>query len=359
MRDSKLSIIYALVGVAALALLVYLFGFSADRSVSDLQGSEASITDPVDLSSESSYDRENIQRLLDRNGLTTDSTKASINTDLILSGGPGKDGIPSIDEPVFTTVQEADDTIKEDTRGVYLSINGDTRFYPYNILVWHELVNDTVGGERVVVSFCPLCGSAVVFSSEVNGEDVDFGVSGLLFESNLLMYDRETETLWSQIIGEAVIGEHTGEKLEILDMRLMTFDEFTQLAPGGKVLSTDTGYRRDYERYPYGSYDTNDEIIFPVQNEDKRFFAKEVFYIINTDDRSVAFKLDQLEREEVAEVEFVNDDEESVSVTAQYDSSTKEITVTDDTGRSYPGFFGMWFSWADHHQEDGVVWGEE
>ena len=158
---------------------------------------------------------EDFEQAFIRDGLKTNSAIRSIDLKLVLGGGPGKDGIPSIDSPTFTNIANADSTITDETLGLYVKAGGVEKFYPYNVLVWHEIVNDVVGGTPLVVTFCPLCGSAIVFDATYDGEAHDFGVSGKLYDSNLLMYDRDTESLWSQIIGEAVVGDETGKKLTI------------------------------------------------------------------------------------------------------------------------------------------------
>jgi len=140
----------------------------------------------------------------------TGGTKHSIPLDEILSGGPPKDGIPAINDPKFITTEEADKFLDDSSVGLGLTLNGINRFYPYLVLVWHELANDNIGGQAVLVSYCPLCATGVVFDSKVGGEDQEFGVSGKLWQSNLLMYNRtgneDTESLWSQVLGEAVVG---------------------------------------------------------------------------------------------------------------------------------------------------------
>ncbi len=132
-------------------------------------------------------------------GLQTDTSQALIPLDEILGGGPGKDGIPALSGESITFVKPAEaTTVPEDSLGILLEGEKENRFYPYTVLVWHEIVNDTFDGQEVVVTFCPLCGSAIVYNREVDGEVLDFGVSGKLWQSNLLMFDRSTETLWSR-----------------------------------------------------------------------------------------------------------------------------------------------------------------
>lgn len=190
-------------------------------------------------------------------GWRTDFTRASVPGREFQSGGPGKDGIPAIDHPQFIPV--ADATFLDDREPVLaLVVNGDARAYPVQILIWHELANDVVGGEPVAVSYCPLCNSSVVFKRNVQGQVYDFGVSGLLRNSDLVMYDRQSESWWQQITGEALVGALVGTRLEAVPSSTISFGDFRAAYPGGNVLSRDTGFHRDYGRNPYQSYDDND-----------------------------------------------------------------------------------------------------
>ncbi len=281
-------------------------------------------------------------------GLLTNTDIHSIDLSEVLNGGPGKDGIPSIDNPTFISIQEADKIEDGETEGLAVSINGEHRFYPYTILVWHEIVNDTVGGKDISVTFCPLCGSGIVFDRTLEGGLTTFGVSGLLWESNLLMYDRATETLWSQAKGEAVVGEQTGEKLTVLDSDLISFESFKNKYPNGEVLSRKTGYTRAYGFYPYGDYEQNDTYIFPISNTDTRFDGKELMYVVPLTNSSAAFPRAALLTEGSATLTT----DEGV-LTAQTNDGS--ITVLKD-GVVLPGYHEMWFSWATHNAEGGFVW---
>jgi hypothetical protein len=184
----------------------------------------------------------------------TDFDKRSISPTEVISGGPGKDGIPAIDTPRFVPVSEGS-FLGEKEPVVSLVIAGDARAYPLQILIWHEIVNDTVGGTPVSVTFCPLCNSAVVFDRRLDGRILDFGVSGFLRHSDLIMYDRQTESWWQQINGEAVVGEYTGRRLEFLPAAIVSWADFVRAFPDGKVLSRQTGYLRNYGENPYVGYD--------------------------------------------------------------------------------------------------------
>lgn len=276
-------------------------------------------------------------------GLSTNTAKASIPLEKVLDGGPGKDGIPALTNPKFISIKEAEKSIKDDMDGLVVSVGNTVKFYPYSIMVWHEIVNDVVDGKSLVITFCPLCGSAIVFDTPDQ-----LGVSGKLYESNLLMYDKKTESLWSQSIGTAVVGDRTGEKLTVYSSQVLSFKTFKTKWPNGKVMSTDTGFSRNYDLYPYGDYDKNDDIFFPISIKDTRFPAKEIMYVVNAHNHSVAFPVKQLSESSVS-VDVNGNKVVGVIIDG-------EIVIKDASDKVLPGYHEMWFSWAIHHQEDGVVW---
>ncbi len=189
-------------------------------------------------------------------GWDTDWNRHTIAYDELLSGGPPRDGIPPIDDPVFISQDEAAEWLAGNEPVIALERNGDARAYPLQILTWHEIVNDTVGGDPVVVTFCPLCNSAIVFERVVDGEVTTFGTSGLLRFSDLVMWDRATESLWQQFTGEGIVGTHAGRQLAFLPSALVSFDDFREAYPDGLVLSRQTGHNRAYGQNPYVGYDT-------------------------------------------------------------------------------------------------------
>jgi hypothetical protein len=184
----------------------------------------------------------------------TDFSKSSIGWHEIVSGGPPKDGIPSIDNPKFTAAAE-DNKLAAKEAVIGLEVNGDARAYPLRILIWHEIVNDTVGGVPVTVTYCPLCNSAVVFDRRVPPHVLDFGTTGKLRNSDLVMYDRQTESWWQQFTGEAIVGALTGAELKLVPARLESFAEFKARHPDGKLLVPNDPRTRDYGRNPYVGYD--------------------------------------------------------------------------------------------------------
>ncbi|MEM1128018.1 MAG: DUF3179 domain-containing protein [Bacteroidota bacterium] len=188
-------------------------------------------------------------------GFRTDLSRSAIDLADLQAGGPPKDGIPSIQEPVFIAPEAAADWLAGREPVVALAVNGVARAYPLQVLIWHEIVNDVIGGTPVAVTFCPLCYSALAFERTVDGTVLSLGVSGLLRHSDMVMYDRQTETLWQQITGEAIVGTYLGTILNPVPAQILSFDQFRAAYPTGQVLSRDTGHQRPYGRNPYVGYD--------------------------------------------------------------------------------------------------------
>lgn len=200
-------------------------------------------------------------------GFDTNFDKRSIDLNELIDGGPGKDGIPSIDNPNFVAQEEAAEWLRDNEPVISLEINGEARAYPIQILMWHEITNDELGGVPVAVTFCPLCYSAIVFDRRHNGEVLEFGVSGLLRHSDMIMFDRKTESLWQQFSGEALVGDYTGDFLTIVPSQLISFDQFREAHPNAEVLSRETGHRRNYGENPYAGYDDINNSPFLLQEE--------------------------------------------------------------------------------------------
>ncbi|MCZ6679846.1 MAG: DUF3179 domain-containing protein [Candidatus Poribacteria bacterium] len=301
----------------------------------------------------------------------------SIPLNEIHDGGPGKDGIPALTNPELLTAGGGDGYLRDTDLVIGVTFDGESRAYPIRILNWHELVNDRVGGRNILVSYCPLCGTGIVFDSRINGEVHTFGVSGLLYNSDLLMYERDTEqgSLWAQLLGEAVVGPLTGTKLEMLPSVQTTWEEWKALHPDTMVLDVKTGHARDYRTNPYVGYDQASGTYFPVANKDDRLFSKEWIYGITIEDSQKAYKLESLKAQGV-----VNDslgganlvlitDERSGSVrayqrgnhtfageaTAIHDASNLRWEINEDalvnlkTGERLERIAGVnsfWFGWV-------------
>lgn len=188
----------------------------------------------------------------------------------IISGGPPPDGIQPIDSPCFDDVATADQWLEPQSPVMVVEVDGDRRAYPLAIMTQHEIANDVIGGEPVVVTYCPLCNSGLAFFREVDGTLLDFGTSGRLFQANLVMYDRQTRTLWSQFQGHAVVGELVPAELERLSTALLSWEEFRESTPDGLVLSRQSVPGRTYGRNPYPGYDdAGDSFLFRGPRDDR------------------------------------------------------------------------------------------
>ena len=194
-----------------------------------------------------------------------------VDLDEIQSGGPPKDGIPPVDEPEFDSVVEANEWLNPREPVVVVSINGTTKAYPIQILIWHEIVNDSVAGVPVSVTFCPLCNATIVFDRRMDGEVLDFGTTGRLRKSDLVMYDRQTETWWQQLTGRAIVGKKAGTVLHRIPASIVAYEDFRDTYADAQVLSRRTGYNRAYGNNPYRGYDTiNDQPFLFFDPVDKR-----------------------------------------------------------------------------------------
>ena len=217
----------------------------------------------------------------------------------IRSGGPPPDGIPSIDEPVFVTASDVD-FLAENEPVLVVDIDGDVRAYPVQILMWHEIVNDTVGGIPVAVTYCPLCNSALAYDRRIDDRIMEFGTSGLLWNSALVMYDRQTETLWSHFTGEGIVGELTGVELEVFPVATVPWNVWRDANPDGLVLSRDTGFDRDYGRNPYPGYDDVNSQPFLFEGDvDGRYTAMTRIVGIERDGEALGLPLVTLQDQRV------------------------------------------------------------
>jgi hypothetical protein len=221
---------------------------------------------------------------------TAGTAQWSIPRGNVVDGGPGKDGIPSIDTPNFQAaagITQVDDNMLV----IGVRYDGETRAYPHDILNWHEIVNDGNAASPFVVSFCPLTGSAVAWQSNPMSGDPTFGVSGLLFESNLILYDRETDSHWSQMLEASVEGLRIGERPPGIQVIETTMATWREMYPASLVMTRDTGYSRDYDLTPYPQYTTNTDLLFSVSNLDSRLHPKERVIGITTRTENKAYQI--------------------------------------------------------------------
>ncbi|MEL6987380.1 MAG: DUF3179 domain-containing protein [Bacteroidota bacterium] len=219
----------------------------------------------------------------------------TISSSDIYAGGPKKDGIPSIDDPIFI---KADLTSylndKEFVLGVY--INGIAKAYPINILNYHEIVNDQFGEDAIAITYCPLCNSGIVFNTSINGQTLQFGVSGLLYQSDVLLYDRSSESLWSQILGQAISGKYSGTSLEVIPSKIVTWGDWKKEHPETLLLSDQTKYIRNYNIDPYLDYYSSEKVLFPVELKRKKFNNKEKVLVIEFDEHVKIYPFKELKK---------------------------------------------------------------
>ena len=231
-------------------------------------------------------------------GWKTDFSLHTVSYEEFLSGGVPRDGIPPLDEPQFEGIADADSWLEDVQPVVSLEINGAARAYPLAILTWHEIVNDTLGGVPVSITFCPLCNSAVAFDRRVGDATLDFGVSGNLRNSDLVMWDRQTESWWQQLTGEGIVGAYAGYRLALLPAQIVSWGDFKGAFPDAGVLSRETGHRRDYGRNPYYGYDRVDQSPFLFDGRpDGRLLPMERVAALMLDGQPLAFPFMTLERE--------------------------------------------------------------
>lgn len=278
-----------------------------------------------------------------------DYTKHNIPIAEILAGGPPKDGIPALMNPKFVSAEKAD-FVKKNDRVLGLFINGEAKAYPIKIMNWHEIVNDSVGGKKVMVSYCPLCGTGMAFDPNINGKHHTFGVSGLLYKSDVLMYDHQTESLWSQIKQEAVTGELTGTRIRMINLSHTTWEGWRKKHPETRVLSTDTGYTRNYFRDPYTAYAGNDRLMFPVGKQDDRYPTKSWVLGVTLSGQSKAYPFMELKNAPRSFTDTIG--KEKIKII--YEPKYRETRVFDSKGKEIPTIISYWFAWIAFHPETAV-----
>jgi len=267
--------------------------------------------------------------------------------DQIKQGGPPRDGIPSIDEPKFIAAADAD-FLKADDRVLGLVIKNEARAYPLAILNWHEIVNDEFTGLAVIISFCPLCGTGMAFEPEPPVKE--FGVSGLLYNSDVLLYDRETGSLWSQIMAKAINGPLKGKSLKQLPLTHTSWQDWKTQYPDSSVLSTNTGYKRDYTKSPYDGYEKSNQIFFPVSASDQRFHNKEWVLGVKIGGIYKAYPFSELEKTTGP----VKDNISGQLIEVIFDSENNTARALDEQGRDINTVMSYWFAWVAFHPDTEV-----
>jgi hypothetical protein len=277
---------------------------------------------------------------------TADGGKYIIPPEDILSGGPPKDGIPSIDDPKFVTVQEADAWIEDNELVLAVIHKGVKRVYPLQIMVWHEIVNDEVAGDPIAITYCPLCGSGIAYERTLQGETVEFGTSGKLYNSNLVMYDRKTDSYWTQIDGLAVVGPLTGTELKAISIDTVAWRDWKAAHPDSEVLSQQTGESRPYGVDPYGSYYEDSFLFFPVDAEDDSVHPKTVIFGIEVNGTFKAYGEDDLKS-----AGTINDMVAGVQIRIERDSAGIVKVTNLDTDKEIVKERDFWFAWYAFHPD--------
>ncbi len=279
-----------------------------------------------------------------RNGFRLEP--ASVPIAEILSGGPPRDGIPALQDPDRIPAAEA--PWDDDEMVIGVERNGEAAAYPIAILVWHELVNDELGGDPILVSYCPLCGTGMVFDRRVDGKARRFGVSGLLYQSDMLLYDHETESLWSQISSEAVTGKALGSRLSLLRSRMMSWGDWKKAQPETTTMSRQTGHSRAYGRSPYGEYATSKDLYFPVDFDRRHHPKMPTLGLRLRDGTARAYPAAEL----VSAGGSVRERFEGRSVQVSYDPDRQIFAA--EVPLDVEIVEGFWFAWMAFHPKSSV-----
>jgi hypothetical protein len=277
-----------------------------------------------------------------------DSTTKSVALENLHQGCPARDCIPSIDAPKYVPAAEAAH-VADDDMVIAIALAGDKRAWPARILDRHEIVNDTIGGVPIAITWCPLCGSAVGIEREVDGEVTEFGVSGVLYNSDLVFYDRNSNTLWDQVEARGIVGPNTGKQLTLVPVTMTTWSRWRNAHPDTLVLSADTGFEIDYSKDPYARYRDSTGLMFPVNAEDDRIHPKSVVYGFDIDGRSIAYTQELLETNGTHKNAL---GEFRLTATLNDDGS---VTLENQDGERYVGTRLFWFAWYTFHPDTELV----
>jgi len=280
-----------------------------------------------------------------------DLSNSLLPVEQIFHGGPPRDGIPALSNPKLIKAAQVD-YLQPTARIVGVLLHGEARAYPIAILNWHEIVNDEIDGQRFAVTYCPLCGTAVAFEASIDGKATDFGVSGLLYNSDVLLYDRETESLWSQILGKSVAGKRLGKQLIPIPISHTTWRDWRAKHPATWVMSDETGHFRDYRRNPYAGYEKSRSTYFAVNNEaPDTYHPKEVVAGLGIDGIYKAYPFIELDKQ--GKQRFT-DSVNGTNFNFEWDSDNRNITITDTAGKPVASIQGFWFAWFAFHPDTEV-----
>jgi hypothetical protein len=269
----------------------------------------------------------------------------------IYKGGPAKDGIPAIDRPAFIDARNAD-FLQDSDRILGVELDGVAKAYPIKILNWHEIVNDSIADTAYTITYCPLCGTGMAFDRDINEQTLSFGVSGLLYNSDVLLYDRESESLWSQIMARAVTGKYKGTILRPIALRHTTWSDWKRLHPATLVLSTETGYTRQYKRDPYEGYQDSAGTYFPVMHQaPARYHPKERVLGLALGDTHKAYPFIELNRNNSSRF---SDSINGETFIVHWNEKEQSGYLTDEKGEIIPAIQAYWFAWYAFHPDTKI-----
>lgn len=312
------------------------------------------------------------------------ATEWSIPQTEVFKGGPDKDGIPSLENPPLLAADEVSPILKDTDLILGYKNGNDIRAYPIIILDRHEIINDKIGDVALAVTYCPLTGTGIGWSRSVDGKETTFGVSGLLYHTNLIAYDRSTDSNWSQILGESVNGSLSGEKAELIPFVETDWSIWKAMFPDTKIVDVDTGYSRSYGDYPYGDYKTNNDSFFFPTPKDNRLPSKERVHAVIDGDTAKVYRFSDFKGEKLIAdsvkgkdylvvgnpnfiVSFTLDTEQNAMVFEYVFNGTGEALLKDGTGdqwnvfgevivgnaqplKASSSFMGYWFSIAANYR---------
>ncbi|GJM04784.1 MAG: hypothetical protein DHS20C09_07750 [marine bacterium B5-7] len=263
-------------------------------------------------------------------------------------GGPPRDVIPALTDPLFTPVNK--DKVKEDSRVLGVYVNGIAKAYPLKIMNWHEIVNDKFDDQAVLITYCPLCFSGIAFNPVFNGKRHFFGVSGLLYNSDVLLYDRQTESLWSQIMSKAISGKYVNQVMETFPVVNTTLRAWLAKHPDSLILSKETGYARNYEADPYFKYRQSNELMFSVKFRSQGYHPKELVLGISLNDISKAYPLSELSRADG----FIKDNIAGKEIYISYNKDEQSGIISDSDCKLLPAITMFWFAWYAFNPETEI-----
>lgn len=283
-----------------------------------------------------------------------DLSDTSVPADQIYHGGPPRDGIPALTNPLFISAEEAN-FLSPDSRLIGVNIKGAAKAYPISILNYHEIVNDEIAGQRIAVTFCPLCGTGIVYDAYLDGEFLEFGVSGLLYNSDVLLYDRQTESLWSQVMSTAVSGPKKGQKLRRIAAQHTDWKTWQVTHPDTKVLSQRTGHAREYQRTPYAGYNESGRVFFPVANQDSRYHNKEVVITLELNGKTKAYPFSELALQaKNSGSDRITDVVAEQPIVIEFNLQARSGRILDAQNNEIPSFSAFWFAWIAFHPDTEV-----